>query len=73
METYIPRGSFSIMCTSAVCTTELGAASVNQGEFDKRNVKLIGLSANDVNSHNEWIKVCTRYTFRHSDVLLTPF
>merc|ERR1712070_511772 len=39
-----------------VCTTELGAASVNQGEFDKRNVKLIGLSANDVNSHNEWIK-----------------
>ncbi|KAJ9101856.1 hypothetical protein QFC21_003196 [Naganishia friedmannii] len=40
----------------AVCTTELGAASVNQGEFDKRGVKLIGLSANDVSSHNEWIK-----------------
>ncbi|KAJ9097508.1 hypothetical protein QFC20_006165 [Naganishia adeliensis] len=39
-----------------VCTTELGAASVNQGEFDKRGVKLIGLSANDVSSHNDWIK-----------------
>ncbi|EXJ90208.1 peroxiredoxin (alkyl hydroperoxide reductase subunit C) [Capronia coronata CBS 617.96] len=39
-----------------VCTTELGAFAKLRGEFDKRGVKMIGLSANDLKSHGEWIK-----------------
>lgn len=39
-----------------VCTTELGAFAKLEPEFRKRNVKLIGLSANDANSHRAWIK-----------------
>lgn len=39
-----------------VCTTELGAFAKLEPEFTKRNVKLIGLSANDTSSHKAWIK-----------------
>ena len=38
-----------------VCTTELGAFAKMKNEFDKRGVKLIGLSANDLTSHGRWI------------------
>jgi len=41
---------------SAVCTTELGEAAIQQGEFDKRNVKLIGLSCNSASDHDAWAK-----------------
>lgn len=39
-----------------VCTTELGAFAKLTPEFEKRNVKLLGLSANTVDSHDGWIK-----------------
>ncbi|KAF8322216.1 putative thioredoxin peroxidase [Clavulina sp. PMI_390] len=39
-----------------VCTTELGEAARKQKEFTARGVKMIGLSANELGSHNEWIK-----------------
>jgi len=39
-----------------VCTTELGAFAKLEPEFSKRGVKLIGLSANTVDSHGGWIK-----------------
>jgi len=37
-----------------VCTTELGALARLQPEFDKRNVKLIGLSVDPVHRHALW-------------------
>ncbi|XP_071802111.1 peroxiredoxin-6-like [Asterias amurensis] len=39
-----------------VCTTELGTVAKLVPEFTKRNVKLIALSIDDVDSHNGWIK-----------------
>lgn len=38
-----------------VCTTELGAFAKLEPEFTKRGVKLIGLSANTIDSHSGWI------------------
>ncbi|KAF3941173.1 Peroxiredoxin-6 [Dactylella cylindrospora] len=39
-----------------VCTTELGAFAKLEPEFAKRGVKLIGLSANTIESHGGWIQ-----------------
>ena len=38
-----------------VCTTELGYAAKSKKEFDKRNVKVIALSVDPVDSHKRWI------------------
>ncbi|MCF8273370.1 MAG: peroxiredoxin [Flavobacteriaceae bacterium] len=39
-----------------VCTTELGTVAKYKSEFDKRNVKVVALSVDGVDSHNDWIK-----------------
>ena len=38
-----------------VCTTELGYMAGLKPEFDKRNCKIIGLSADPVSDHEEWV------------------
>jgi thioredoxin-dependent peroxiredoxin len=37
-----------------VCTTELGYMAKIKPEFDKRNVKIIGLSVDPVTNHSRW-------------------
>ena len=39
-----------------VCTTELGRLAGLKKEFEKRNVKVIGLSVDPLESHKTWLK-----------------
>ncbi len=39
-----------------VCTTELGMTAKLKDEFEKRNVKVIAVSVDNLNSHHEWVK-----------------
>ena len=39
-----------------VCTTELGAVAKLKGEFDKRGVKVLGLSVDPLRDHEGWSK-----------------
>jgi|TARA_B100001105_G_C22311842_1_gene408484 alkyl hydroperoxide reductase subunit AhpC len=39
-----------------VCTTELGSLARMKPEFDKRNVKVIGLSVDPVSDHLKWLE-----------------
>ena len=39
-----------------VCTTELGYMASIKPEFDKRNTKIIGLSADPIDRHADWAK-----------------
>jgi alkyl hydroperoxide reductase subunit AhpC len=39
-----------------VCTTELGQVALLQRHFDRRHVKLIGLSIDTVQSHEQWLQ-----------------
>jgi len=68
-ETTVDKGSFHDMIGNnwaimfshpadftPVCTTEMAAVAKLQGEFDKRGVKLFGLSCNSVEDHNKWLK-----------------
>lgn len=54
-------GSWAILFShpddyTPVCTTELSAVALSYADFASRGVKLIGLSANNVASHEGWIK-----------------
>jgi len=44
-----------------VCTTELGRVAQLAPEFTKRNVKLLAVSCDDVESHHGWIKDIQAY------------
>ena len=51
-----------------VCTTELGTMAGLEGEFKKRNVKIIGISVDPVSSHDKWqadIKTATGHTVHY--------
>ncbi len=39
-----------------VCTTELGTVAKMKNQFTRRNVKVLGLSVDNLNSHEGWIK-----------------
>lgn len=39
-----------------VCTTELGKTAKLKSEFDKRNVKVIAVSVDPLDSHEVWVK-----------------
>ncbi len=38
-----------------VCTTELGKTALLQGEFEKRNVKVLALSVDPLDKHKGWV------------------
>ena len=42
-----------------VCTTELGRTASLKSEFDKRGVKVIGVSVDPIESHNGWAQDIT--------------
>lgn len=50
-----------------VCTTELGYMAGLQGEFDRRNTKVIGISVDPVESHHKWKEDITTVTGQSVD------
>jgi alkyl hydroperoxide reductase subunit AhpC len=51
-----------------VCTTELGTMAGLEGDFKKRNVKIIGISVDPVESHTKWkddIKTATGHAVNY--------
>ncbi|KAF9534824.1 cysteine peroxiredoxin [Crepidotus variabilis] len=44
-----------------VCTTELGEVARRAPDFAKRNVKVIGISANSLEDHGRWVKDINDY------------
>src|SRR5262249_39561805 len=48
---FSPRGDLT-----PVCTTEMGAISRLKGEFDRRGVKVLGLSIDSLERHAQWVR-----------------
>jgi len=44
-----------------VCTTELGEVARRADDFAKRNVKVIGISANGLDDHHAWVQDINEY------------
>lgn len=44
-----------------VCTTELGEVARRAPDFAKRNVKVIGISANNLKDHHSWVQDINEY------------
>ncbi|KIJ20167.1 hypothetical protein PAXINDRAFT_68402 [Paxillus involutus ATCC 200175] len=44
-----------------VCTTELGEVARRADDFAKRNVKVIGISANGLDDHKAWVQDINEY------------
>ncbi len=57
-----------------VCTTELGAVAKLRAEFDKRNVKVVALSVDGLESHNKWIGDIneTQHTHMNFPIIADP-
>jgi alkyl hydroperoxide reductase subunit AhpC len=57
-----------------VCTTELGATSKLKSEFDKRNVKVLAISVDGLESHQGWIKDIneTQNTYVNFPIIADP-
>ena len=55
-----------------VCTTELGAVAKLRHEFDKRNVKVMALSVDPVESHREWIGDINETQHTHVNFPIIP-
>ncbi|KAL7104718.1 hypothetical protein ACP275_07G001100 [Erythranthe tilingii] len=58
---YVHKSDFTIIFShpgdfTPVCTTELGMMAAYADKFSERGVQLLGFSADDVDSHNQWIK-----------------
>lgn len=44
-----------------VCTTELGRLAVHQPHFDRRNVKLLAHSVDELKDHVDWVNVSVKF------------
>ncbi|KAL6008754.1 1-Cys peroxiredoxin [Asimina triloba] len=61
----LKRTLWSLADFTPVCTTELAKMAEYAAEFEKRGVKLLGISCDDVESHRQWTKDIEAYSSGH--------